>query len=49
MILELMTIVTSQNSNLFIELRFYAVVEVPGDRGMTLDLLETRKIQVRRV
>ena len=47
-VLELTTIVTSQNSNLCIELRFYGVIEVPEDRGIS-DLSETRKTQVRRV
>ncbi|KAA0064802.1 peroxidase 4-like [Cucumis melo var. makuwa] len=32
-VLELSTMVTLQNSNLCIELRFYDVIEVPEDRG----------------
>ena len=46
-VLELSTIVTLQNSNLYIELRFYDIIKVSKDRG---DLrFETRKTQVRRV
>ena len=32
-VLELSTIVTLQNTNLCIKLRFYGVIEVPKDRG----------------
>ena len=32
-VLELTTIVTSQNSNICIELCFYGVIEIPKDRG----------------
>ena len=47
-VLELTTIVTLQNSNLCIELRFYGVLKVPKDRS-DLKFMETKTTQVRWV